>query len=150
MRKAKPPAAELSAAQQEIMDIIWQHGELSASEIREIVAERRPVARNTIRTLIERMQAKGWLVHRPVGRTFLYSAAIRRQDSVGHKIADFVDSVCDGSLESLVTAFIDYRGLTSAELKRIGKMLNDAKATSLSTDAAKQKSNNHTRKNEEQ
>jgi BlaI family penicillinase repressor len=125
----KPPLAELSAAQVEIMEIIWQRGEMSASELRDLIGRTRPVARNTIRTLLERMEEKGWLVHRSVGRTFLYSAAIPRQASIGQKIAEIVDTMCGGSPESLVTALLDYRGLTAAELTRIRQMLDQAKST---------------------
>lgn len=123
------PEAELSAAQQEIMEIIWSHGELSATEIRDIVCQQRPVSRNTIRTLLERMQDKGWLLYRPIGRTFLYSAAIPRQESIGRKLSEFVDNFCEGSAESLVSALLDYRGLTAAELKRIRSLLEQAKST---------------------
>src|SRR5262245_23019540 len=73
----------LSDAQREIMEIIWERGELSASSLREILESRRPVARNTVRTLLERMEAKGWLSHREDGRTFYYSAAVPRETSVG-------------------------------------------------------------------
>lgn len=122
------PEADLSAAQQEIMEIIWKHGELSASEIREIVGRERPVSRNTIRTLLERMQSKGWIQYRPIGRTFLYSAAIPRQESIGRKIAEFVDDFCEGSAESLVSALLNYRGLSTTELKKIRAMLDEAKS----------------------
>ncbi len=121
--------AELSLAQQEIMEIIWEQGELSAGELQQILAGRRKVARNTVRTLVERMEEKGWLIHRTVGRTFFYSAAIPRTVSVGHKIAEVVDKVCGGSPESLVAALLNYRGLDTGELKRIRQMLDEAKAS---------------------
>ncbi|MBL8854313.1 MAG: BlaI/MecI/CopY family transcriptional regulator [Planctomycetaceae bacterium] len=129
MSKQKLVLAELSEAQQEIMEIIWEEGELSALELQQILAKRRDVARNTVRTLAERMEEKGWLVHREVGRTFLYSAAIPKTESVGQKIAEVVDKLCGGSPESLVAALLNYRGLDSQELQRIRLLLDEAKAT---------------------
>lgn len=129
MSKKKLVLAELSQAQQEIMEIIWEHGELSALELQQILAKRRDVARNTVRTLAERMEEKGWLVHREVGRTFLYSAAVPKAESVGQKIVEVVDKLCGGSPESLVAALLNYRGLDSNELKRIRHMLEEAKAS---------------------
>ena len=123
----------LSVAQLEIMEIIWQRGEASARELREILSETREVARNTVRTLLERMEEKGWLVHREDGRTFLYSAARPREATVGQKVIEVIDQVCGGSPEALMTAILDYRGLTTAELKRIRNMLDNVKRKQPST-----------------
>jgi len=123
----------LSVAQLEIMEIIWQRGEASARELREILSETREVARNTVRTLLERMEEKGWLVHREEGRTFLYSAARPREATVGQKVIEVIDQVCGGSPEALMTAILDYRGLTPAELKRIRNMLDNVKGKQPST-----------------
>ena len=40
-----------------------------------------------------------------------------------------IDTVCGGSAEALVTALLDYRGLSSGELDRIRQMLAQARAT---------------------
>ncbi len=125
-RRELPP---LSPSQQEIMEIVWERGEISAREVRTILSRRRDVARNTVRTLLERMEEKGWLTHREDGRTYLYSAIQPRQATVGQKVVEVLDTVCGGSPEALVTALLDYRGLTDSELRRIRAMLDDAKAS---------------------
>ncbi len=107
MAKERRLLPELSPAQHEIMDCIWQHGELSAAAVRALLAPRRDVARNTVRTLLERMVEKGWLKYRQDGRTYLYSAAQEQQATVGEKLADLVDRSCGGSPELLVAALID-------------------------------------------
>ena len=126
--KKRRKLPELSPAQQEIMEIIWMHGELSVSQTRTILSEKRDVARNTVRTLLERMAEKGWLKFRQDGRTYFYSAARPRQTSIGERVVDVVDHVCGGSPEAVVTALLDYRGLTGEELSRIRKMLDEAQA----------------------
>jgi BlaI family transcriptional regulator, penicillinase repressor len=124
-----PDMPELTPAQREIMEIIWERGELSASEVRRILSQTRPVARNTVRTLIERMEEKGWITHRADGRTFLYSAAQQRNVRIGQKVREVIETVCGGSPEALVTALLDYRGLSPTELERIRQMLSKARAT---------------------
>jgi predicted transcriptional regulator len=118
----------LSQAQREIMEIVWDRGEVSASEVREVLAARRDLAKNTVRTLLERMEAKGWLTHREQGRTYRYAAAQPREASIGQKVLEVVDHVCGGSPETLVAALLDYRGLRPGELKRIRHILDQAKA----------------------
>ena len=70
MAKNAPPV--LSDAQQEIMEIIWDRAEVSVSEVWEVLQERRNVARNTVQTMIVRIEEKGWIEHRSIGRTFVY------------------------------------------------------------------------------
>jgi BlaI family transcriptional regulator, penicillinase repressor len=119
---------DLSPAQREIMDIIWEGGELTANEVRHVLSQSRKVARNTVRTLLERMEEKGWLKHRAEGRTFLYTAARPHNDTIGQKVREVVETVCGGSPETLVTALLDYRGLRADELRRIRQLLDQAQA----------------------
>ncbi|WP_165223800.1 BlaI/MecI/CopY family transcriptional regulator [Aquisphaera insulae] len=129
MGEAGRELPELSPAQAEIMEIVWDRGEVSASDVREVLSAARPVARNTVRTLLERMEEKGWLRHREEGRTFLYAAVQPRKTTIGRKVREVVDTVCGGSAEALVAALLDDRGLSAGELMRIREMLAAARAT---------------------
>lgn len=133
MAVRQPALLSLSQSQREIMEIVWDRGEVSANEVRKILSETRDLAKNTVRTLLERMEGKGWLKHREDGRTFIYSAAQPREASIGQKVIEVVEHVCGGSPEELVTALLDYRGLTAHELKRIRAMLDEAKANKPSS-----------------
>jgi BlaI family transcriptional regulator, penicillinase repressor len=129
MSKKRQEMPELTPAQGEIMEIIWELGEVSATGVKRVLAQTRPVARNTVRTLLERMEEKGWITHREDGRTFLYRAARPRHASIGQKVREVIETVCGGSPEALVTALLDYRGLSRGELERIRQMLAKARAT---------------------
>lgn len=129
MARKRRELPELTPAQGELMEIIWERGEVTASELRRVLARTRAVSRNTVRTLLERMEEKGWITHREEGRTFLYVAAQPRQVTIGQKVQEVVETVCGGSAEALVTALLDYRGLDSRELERIRQMLARARAT---------------------
>lgn len=120
---------DLSSAEREVMAVVWDRGEVTAREARDALP--RDVARNTVRTLLERMEEKGWVKHREVGRAFVYSAARPREESVGRKVLDVVDDVCGGSPEMLVAALLDYRGLRPGELERIRRLLDEAKGGRL-------------------
>ena len=130
MAKKRPAFSELSPAQREIMEIVWDHGETSVSDVRDLIAAKRDVARNTIRTLMERMEVKGWLVHRERRNQYLYSAAIPRHTSIGRKVLDLLNSVCGGSPETLMTALLDHRGLSEDECKRIETLLETSRKKS--------------------
>ena len=114
----------LSPAQREIMEILWGQGELSAAMVREALPEQRRLARNTVRTMLDRMEEKGWITHRTEGRTFYYSPTLPRTATVGQRVVELVDSLCGGSPETLMTALLEHRGLTQEETDRIRKMLD--------------------------
>lgn len=117
----------LSRAQREIMELVWDQGELGVQDATALLNKQRPAARNTVRTLMERMREKGWLKHRTQGRSFLYSATVPREESLGQRVMDIVDKACGGNPEKLMMALLDYRGLSEDEAQRIRKMLDSAK-----------------------
>ena len=119
----QPPLTE---AQRQIMEIVWQRGEVTVSEVRDALSDRRDLARNTVQTMIVRLEEKGWLQHREEGRTYVYSANRPRTASLGARVALMVDRLFAGSPEEMVTAFIEYRGLSPEEAQRIRDMIDDA------------------------
>lgn len=131
MRKTSTTAktkSPLSRAQREVMEIIWDKGDVGVLEVTEILNKIRPVARNTVRTLMERMHEKGWLSFRPEGRSYIYSALVPREENLGQRVTEMVDKACGGEPEKLMMALLNYRGLSDEETVRIQKMLNEAKA----------------------
>lgn len=78
--------------------------------------------------ILTRMEEKGWLTHRTVGRTFFYSAAIPKEANLGNRVLELVDTLCGGSAERLMTALLDHRGLTNKEADRIQTMIDEARS----------------------
>ena len=60
----------LSDAQLEIMNVVWQLGEVSAGDVWNVLSERRSIARNTVQTVMTRLNEKGWLKHRKQVRSW--------------------------------------------------------------------------------
>jgi BlaI family penicillinase repressor len=117
----------LPEGQREIMEIVWDQGEVSVFEVREILAKNREISRTAVRTTMERLEEKGWLAHRVIGRTHFYRALVSRDVSLGQRIVDIVDKACGGEPERLMVALMEYRGLTTEEIKRIQSLLETAK-----------------------
>ncbi len=123
---SKTESSPLTAAQREIMEVVWDGGEVTVAEVRDAIAARREVARNTVQTMMVRLEDRGWLTHREDGRTFVYSAKRPRKASLGEKVSQMVDRLFGGSPEELVTALIEYRGLSADEAKRIRDKIQQA------------------------
>lgn len=124
---AKRNMPPLSAAQMEIMEIVWKYDELTVTEVQQKLLEiDRDLARNTVQTLMVRMEEKGWLAHRPVGRTFFYRAGQPKHVSLGQKVQDLVDSSFQGSAEQLVNSLLETCKLKKGEAERIRKLIDNA------------------------
>lgn len=118
-RKLPPP---LSEAQFEIMEIIWERGETTVAEVWNTLAERRKVSRNTVQTLMARLDERGWLRHRMDGKTFYYRAAHPRESSQRQLVQHLVQSAFGGAAEGLVMALLA-NGVSAEEARRIRKMI---------------------------
>ncbi len=113
----------LSAAQREIMEIFWQRGEAGVGEVWRTVSDRRPLARNTVLTVITRLEAKGWLVPRREGNAYRYTPAFPKEKAQAEEVRRLVDTVFDGSAEGLVMTLLHGGALTAEEEKRIRAMI---------------------------
>jgi len=127
---AQHDLSPLTASQRAIMEVFWKQGEATVSQVREALAARRELARNTVQTMIVRLEERGWLTHREVGRTFVYRALVPESVSLGAKVAQLIDRFFAGSPEEMVTALIQYRGLTRDEGARIRSMIEVAESKS--------------------
>jgi predicted transcriptional regulator len=122
-RRDLPP---LSEAQLEIVNIVWDKREATVPEVWRELAKRRPVARNTISTMIARLEEKGWLRHRVRDGIHVYSPAQPRKKVLARLVHRLVDAAFEGSAEGLVLALLEGGRLTVEEVERIKAMLDKA------------------------
>jgi predicted transcriptional regulator len=125
-RKDERPA--LSAAQLEIMQLVWAGGEVTVTEVWNTLAARRGVARNTVLTLMERLEKKDWLTRRVEGQTHYYAASAPRAATLGDVVHRLVDAAFAGSAEALVLALLEGRGVSAEEAQRIRRLIDTAQA----------------------
>jgi BlaI family transcriptional regulator, penicillinase repressor len=126
MAKKKDALPTLSEAQLEILNVIWKRGEATVGEVWSELTERRPIARNTVQTVIVRLEDKGWLKHRAEGNTFLYRAtqpahAVRRKMT-----RRLVETLFHGSTEGLLLALFEKESLSPEEAQRMRTLIDQA------------------------
>ncbi len=114
----------LSETQFEIMNLIWEHGECSVADVWKVLSDRRGVSRNTVHTLISRLEEKGWLSHREGTSGFFYAATVSRAEVQRSSIQKLIDTVFNGSAESLVLTLLDGGPVSKAEADRIRQLIS--------------------------
>lgn len=125
MNKQLEPSA-LSQRQMEIMNVIWDRGKATVGEVWEEMARRHKLARNTVLTLMTRLEEKGWLGHEEDGAAYRYFPRRRREPTLRGLVQQLVDTAFAGSADSLVMALLEGRGVSPDEAERIRAMIDQA------------------------
>jgi predicted transcriptional regulator len=113
--------AELGELERSILSVIWRKAEINAEQVREELG--RPLKDSTIRTVLRRLEEKGYLAHSVVDRTFVYRPAETRQLVAGRAVKRIVDWFCEGSVEALLVGMVDSQVLDQAELQRLAERI---------------------------
>ncbi len=115
----------LGEVEQLVMDYIWAHGPSSSEACREALVSSRPMKDSTIRTVLRRLEEKGYLTHEIQGRTFIYSAADARQHVAVRAVKSIIDRFCGGSAEELVLGMVDNAVLSRKQLERLARRVEE-------------------------
>src|SRR5260370_32587131 len=113
----------LGEVEQLVMDCLWSHGPSSAEDCREALASTRPMKESTIRTVLRRLEQKGYVMHEIRGRTFIYRAAEGRQNVAVRAVKNIIDRFCGGSAEQLVLGMVDNAVLNRKQLERLARKI---------------------------
>jgi predicted transcriptional regulator len=92
-----PPPLELLC-----LNALWFLKQGNVKDVRQIVAQKRPLAYTTIMTVLDRLVRKGKLARRKVGRAFVYVPEVSRESMRWTAVHELVDSLFGGSEEELV------------------------------------------------
>lgn len=117
----------LSRRERQIMDLIFEHGELTAQQVMDKMPDAPAYA--TVRSLLRILEEKGHLVHYKSGRQFVYKSATStekvRKKSLSHVLKTFFG----GSITEAVATFINDSdsNLSKDELDELAAIIKAAK-----------------------
>lgn len=132
----------LSESQHEILNVVWDRGECSVADVWKILNERRGITRNTVHTLMVRLEEKGWLRHRDGdggSGGFVYSATVSREETQQRCVQRMIETVFDGSAEGLVLTLLNRGTVSKAEAERIRKLIAEARVENSGTTSRRKK-----------
>ena len=117
----------LGQAEQAVMDHVWTHGPVTAEAVREAIAGSWPMKDSTVRTVLRRLEDKGYVEHTVEGRAYLYRAVHAPVAVATRAVRSLIDRFCGGSAEALVMGMVDDEVLGSKELERIQRRIAQAR-----------------------
>lgn len=122
--KTKPPAQKLTELESVIMEAVWELGQATVRDVQEHLKAARPMARNTVLTMMGILRDKGFLKSIREGRTDLYTPTVSREQVSGGLLRDVMNRFFSGSAHALVSQLLDSGEVHPEELKAIRSELN--------------------------
>ena len=123
MSRILPPLGDL---EHELLTLLWAQGAMTASAVRK--ALRRDLKDPTIRTVLRRLEEKGYVTHTVDSGTFIYTAKETRERTAAQAVKGIVDKFCDGSLEVVLMGLVETAVIQPKQLDAlIGKIKRNLK-----------------------
>ena len=114
---------ELSESEWAVMKVVWDEGPMAMGDVYDRLAGPHDWAYSTVKTLVRRMVAKGWLDAKRVGNSFLYRAAVPKGKAVRSAVEEFSDRVLDGLLSPFVAYYAEQKELSPEDLDQLDEIL---------------------------
>jgi BlaI family penicillinase repressor len=116
---------DLGDLEREVMQLIWANGRLTAETVREKLARR--LKESTVRTVLRRLEEKGYVVHAVEGRTYVYEATHPRGRVAAKAVQRIVDWFCNGSVEEILVGMVDSAMIDQRQLRMLADKVAKAK-----------------------
>jgi len=111
MKRSLPALGDL---EHELLTILWAQGEMTALAVRKQVT--RKLKDPTIRTVLRRLEEKGYVTHSVVSGTFIYRAKQSAETTAAAAVQGIVERFCGGSLERVLLGLVDAGFLDPGQL----------------------------------
>lgn len=127
-RKKKNP---LSPLENKAMNVVWDRGSATAEDVRialEKLDKKQPIKDSTVRTVLRRLEEKGYVKHTVEGRTYVYSPKVASRSVATDAVRGIVERFCDGSVEDLLVGMVDDELVSADKLKELAAKIAKAEA----------------------
>jgi BlaI family transcriptional regulator, penicillinase repressor len=119
------PLPDLGELEREVMRLVWAHGPITAELVREQLDRR--LKESTVRTVLRRLEEKGFVRHNTQGRTYFFQAVHDRGRVAAKAVHRIADWFCDGSIEEVLVGIVDAKMLGKEQLELLAAKIEAAK-----------------------
>ena len=116
----------LSDAEWKLMNLLWKESPRTIMELTAAVREDTGWSKNTVITMLSRLEAKGDVGHEEGGRAKQYFPLIPQEDAVQAETRSFLDKVYGGSLGLMMSAMVESQALSEADIAELSAILEKA------------------------
>jgi BlaI family penicillinase repressor len=111
----------------EVMQVVWEMGPCPVEAVHQVVSRKRKLKETSVRTILRRLEQKGYLRHEEQGRAYVYRAAEPARSLAARAVRQIIDRFCEGSVEELVSGMVEAKMLSKGEMDRLEEFVRRAK-----------------------
>ncbi|MCB1582875.1 MAG: BlaI/MecI/CopY family transcriptional regulator [Xanthomonadales bacterium] len=128
--RRKGVLAGLTQREQQVLDILYQHGESTSTEVQQLLGN--DLSNATVRTILRTLEAKGYVGHSGESSRYLYFPTKDRKLLAKKMFDKLVNTFFSGSTIDAVTTFIDQDSdrIEQAEMERLVSLIEQSKQRS--------------------
>jgi BlaI family penicillinase repressor len=113
----------LTDLENEVMQAVWDGKTATVEAVHRIVSQKRNLKETTTRTLLRRLEQKGYLKHESDGRAYVYRAVEPARSLAARAVRQIIDRFCQGSVEELVSGMVDAEVLNEVDINQLKKFI---------------------------
>jgi predicted transcriptional regulator len=114
----------LGPIQRTIIEIVWEHGEVTVHQVLERLSRGRTLAYTTVLSTMQKLEKAGWLTHREEGRAYVYRATRSREEEGKNTLRKLIARVFGGKPLVLFQHLLEDDELTAKDLAALRKMID--------------------------
>ncbi len=122
---ARHTSPTLTEAELPLMQVLWEKGSATVGEVADALPKARPVAYNTVLTMLRILERKGYVRHTKDGRAFVYHPVVDRGQASRHAVRQLLSRFFQDSPELLMLNLLKEEQIDGDELDRLKRLIED-------------------------
>jgi BlaI family transcriptional regulator, penicillinase repressor len=124
---ARRQSETLTAAELRLMDILWEKGSATVTEVMDELPQEPPLAYNTVLTTLRILERKGYISHQKDSRAFIFSPVIDHRQASQTEVGYVVSRFFRNSPKALVLRILEDQKLDPRQLQRLKQMIEESR-----------------------
>ncbi len=110
------------------MQAVWSSAPCTVDTVHAIVSRKHKLKETSTRTLLRRLEKKGYLTHESDGRAYIYRAVEPARSLAARAVRQIIDRFCRGSVEELVSGMVEAKMFDEKEIEKLEEFVRGRKA----------------------
>lgn len=123
---AKRDKPRLSPLENAVMQVLWSRQRATAEDVRVSLAGNQELKDSTVRTILRRLEEKGYADHDVDGRTYIYRPRVEPRNVATQQVRGIIERFCRGSVENLLVGMVDDNLITPDKLRELAERIEGA------------------------
>ncbi|HSC29655.1 MAG TPA: BlaI/MecI/CopY family transcriptional regulator [Vicinamibacterales bacterium] len=111
----------LTELQQAILELLWDAGPATSEQVRTGLLPKHRLKDSSVRTLLRRLESRGFLTHTVEGQAYVYRAAVPQRRLAARAVQQIIERFCSGSVEQFLLGMVDEKVLSASEIRKLAR-----------------------------